>query len=133
MDDVGCPDVKQAEQYISTVALHALTFPALDGFALGGTSAASTQTFFRLLPPAIRNLWDELEAKRRESDDATNRAAWAKLRTIARMKLESQYKVLCLRHYRGVYLTCCTVDWEVLEGRGRREGGEANAKYPLLS
>jgi len=96
MDDVGCPDLKEAEQYISTVTLHALTFPTLDGFALGGTSAASTQTFFRLLPPAFRNLWDELEAKRRESDDATNRAAWGKLRTIARMKLESQSKVPCL-------------------------------------
>ena len=94
MDDVGCPDLTQAEQYISTVALHALTFPTLEGFALGGTSAASTQTFFRLLPPVFRNLWDELEAKRRESDDSINRASWAKLRTIARMKLESQSKVL---------------------------------------
>jgi ATP-dependent RNA helicase DHX29 len=94
MDDVGCPDLKQAEQYISTVALHALSFPTLEGFALGGTSAANTQTFFRVLPPVFRNLWDELEAKRRESDDAINRASWAKLRTIARMKLESQSKVL---------------------------------------
>ena len=94
MDDVGCPDLKQAEQYISTVALHTLTFPPLDGFALGGISAASTQTFFRLLPPVFRNLWDELEAKRRESGDTNNRAAWAKLRTIARVKLESQSKVL---------------------------------------
>ena len=93
MDDVGCPDLTQAEQYISTVALHALTFPASDGFALGGSPAASTQTFFRLLPTAFRDLWDELEMKRRESSDATNRAAWAKLRTIARMKIESQSKV----------------------------------------
>ncbi|KAF9654251.1 P-loop containing nucleoside triphosphate hydrolase protein [Thelephora ganbajun] len=92
MNDVGCPDLKQAEQYISTIALHALTFPTLEGFVLGGTSAANTQTFFRLLPPVFRNLWDELEEKRRESDDAANRTAWAKLRTIARMKLESQSK-----------------------------------------
>ena len=133
MDDVGCPDLKQAEQYISTVALHALTFPVLDGFALGGTSAANTQTFFRLLPPAIRDLWDELEAKRKESDDATNRAAWAKLRTIARTKLESQHKVLCPKRYRRIYLMCCTADWETFEGRGWREGGEANAKHPILS
>ena len=99
MEDVGCPDLKQAEQYISTVALHAITFPILDGFALGGTSAASTQTFFRRLPPVFRNLWDELEAKRRESDDATNRTAWEKLRTISRTKLESQSKVLQLGFY----------------------------------
>ena len=133
MDDVGCPDLSQAEQYISTVALHTLTFPPLDGFALGGTSAASTQTFFRLLPPVFRNLWDELEAKRRESGDANNRAAWAKLRTITRMKLESQSKVLFPGISRGVYLTCRTVYREVLEGHRRREGGETKTKYPLPS
>lgn len=96
MDDVGCPDLTQAEQYISTVALHALTYPALDGFALGGTSTANVQTSFRLLPTAFRDLWDELEAKRKESSNATNRTAWAKLRTITRMKLESQSKVRIL-------------------------------------
>jgi len=133
MDDVGCPDLRQAEQYISTVALHALTFPPLDGFALGGISAANTQTFFRLLPPVFRNLWDELEEKRRESGDANNRGAWAKLRTIARMKLESQSKVLCPGISHVVCLTCCTVDREVLEGHGQWEGGETKAKYTLLS
>ena len=122
MDDVGCPDLKQAEQYISTVALHALTFPALEGFALGGTPAASTQTSFRLLPPAFRSLWDELETKRRESDDAINRASWAKLRTIVRMKLESQSKVLYLEPQRGIRLTCRTVGWEDFEGHRRGEG-----------
>lgn len=121
MDDVGCPDLKQAEQYISTVALHALTFPALEGFALGGTSAASTQTFFRVLPPVFRNLWDELEAKRRESDDATNRASWAKLRKIAQMKLESQSKVLCLEFQRQICLIRRIVNWEVPEAHRRRE------------
>jgi ATP-dependent RNA helicase DHX29 len=118
MDDVGCPDLKQAEQYISTIALHALTFPPLDGFSLGATSTANTQTFFRRLPPVFRDLWDELEAKRRESDDITNRAAWAKLRTIARVKLESQSKVLYLECHYGAYLTYYTVDRETLEGRG---------------
>ena len=133
MDDVGCPDLRQAEQYISTVALHTLTFPPLDGFALGGISAASTQTFFRLLPPVFRSLWDELEAKRRESGDANNRATWAKLRTIARVKLESQSKVLCPGTSHGVCLTCCLVDREAPEGHGWRERGKAKAKYPLLS
>lgn len=131
MDDVGCPDLRQAEQYISTVALHSLTFPGLDGFALGGTPAANTQTFFRLFPPVFRNLWDELEAKRRESGDATNRAAWAKLRTISRMKLESQSKVLLLELSGRICLTYGIVDRKVLEDHGRREGGETKAKYPV--
>ena len=129
MDDVGCPDLRQAEQYISTVALHALTFPTLDGFTLGGTSAASTQTFFRLLPPVFRNLWDELEAMRRESGDATNRAVWAKLRVIARTKLESQSKVPCSECFCRVRLTWCTVDRQASEDHGRREGGEAQTEY----
>ena len=131
MEDVGCPDLKQAEQYISTVALHAITFPILDGFALGGTSAASTQTFFRRLPPVFRNLWDELEAKRRESDDATNRTAWEKLRTISRTKLESQSKVLHLGFYDETCLTHCTVYWEALKNCGWREGRETETNYPL--
>lgn len=131
MDDIGCPDLKQAEEYISTVALHALTFPTQDGFALGGTSAAGTQTFFRRLPPAFRNLWDELEEKRKESDDATNRATWEKLRTIVRTKLESQSKVLFLGCSDWSYLTCCTADREALESHWRREGREDHTKHPL--
>jgi ATP-dependent RNA helicase DHX29 len=132
MDDVGCPELAQAEQYISTVALHALTFPTLDGFALGGTSGATTQTFFRRLPPVFRDFWDELEAKRKESDDATNRAAWEKLRAIARMKLESQSKVLCPGHCGGAYLMYHVVGLEVLEDCGRGEGRETHTKYPPL-
>ena len=131
MDDVGCPDLKQAEEYISALALHALTFPALDGFALGETSAATTQTFFRRLPPLFRNLWDELETKRKESDDATNRAAWEKLRTIAGVKLESQSKVLYLGCYREISLTCSAVDWEALETHCRIEGREDRTKHLL--
>lgn len=130
MDDVGCPDITQAEQYISTVALHALTFPVLDGFAQGGSATGSTQTSFRRLPPAFRDLWDELEAKRKELDEATNRAAWGKLRAITRAKLELQPKVLWLGCYDGVYLTRCVVFREAPKGRGRREGRETLTRHP---
>jgi ATP-dependent RNA helicase DHX29 len=82
MTDVACYDITQAEQYIATVALHALTFPVSAGFASGTSAPGTGQTFFRLLPPAYRELWDELEAARKSSDDATNRAVWAKLRRI---------------------------------------------------
>ncbi|KAI9057120.1 P-loop containing nucleoside triphosphate hydrolase protein [Trametes sanguinea] len=86
MDDVACYDMMQAEHYIATVALHALTFPSSEGFATGGTSTGS-QTSFRLLPPVFRDLWDELEQKRRADDDSSNRAVWAKLRAILEPKL----------------------------------------------
>lgn len=94
MEDIACHDEGQAEQYISTVALHALTFPSTEGFAAGATAAASTQaTFFRLFPAVFRDLWDELESARKAKDDAINRAVWAKLRAIVEPKLVSSGKV----------------------------------------
>ena len=82
MVDVACHDMTQAEQYIATVALHALTFPTSSGFASGNLARGTGQTFFRLLSPAFRDLWDELEATRKSTDDATNRAVWSKLKKI---------------------------------------------------
>jgi ATP-dependent RNA helicase DHX29 len=82
MEDVACHDMTQAEQYIATVALHALTFPAFEGFSQANLARGNTQTFFRLLAPAFRDLWDELEAKRKTFVDATNRAVWSKLKKI---------------------------------------------------
>ncbi|GJE85993.1 HrpA-like RNA helicase [Phanerochaete sordida] len=87
MEDVACHDSGQAEQYIATVALHRLTFPDTPGFAVGGTASANTQTSFRLLPPVYRDLWDELEDKRRADHDCINRGLWAKLRGILEPKL----------------------------------------------
>ncbi|CAL1696117.1 unnamed protein product [Somion occarium] len=87
MEDIACHDMFQAEHYISTVALHSITFPSLEGFSLGGTTAASTQTSFRLLPPIFRDLWNELEEERRADDDAFNRNVWAKLKELLQLKL----------------------------------------------
>ncbi|KAF8527986.1 P-loop containing nucleoside triphosphate hydrolase protein [Hysterangium stoloniferum] len=89
MDEVGCWDEVQAEQYVSTVALHDITFGHSEGFAGGssGVSGGSGQTYFRLLPPVFRDLWDELECKRKESEDRANRNTWASLRRIIGPKL----------------------------------------------
>ncbi|KAI0051742.1 P-loop containing nucleoside triphosphate hydrolase protein [Auriscalpium vulgare] len=90
MEDVACHDMTQAEQYISTVALHALTFPRSDGFASASTVTAGSHTFFRLFPPAFRQLWDELEVARKANEDAINRGVWAKLRSIIEPKLSQE-------------------------------------------
>jgi ATP-dependent RNA helicase DHX29 len=82
MEDVACHDMTQAEQYIATVALHALTFPTFEGFSSANPARGNAQTFFRLLTPAFRDFWDELEEKRKTSGDATNRAVWSKLKKI---------------------------------------------------
>ncbi|KII93254.1 hypothetical protein PLICRDRAFT_35442 [Plicaturopsis crispa FD-325 SS-3] len=92
MEDIACHDLTQAEQYIATIALHSLTFPSTDGFAAGTSTATGSQTFFRLLPAVFRDLWDELETKRKASDDAINRGVWAKLRSIVEPKLETVEK-----------------------------------------
>lgn len=92
MEDVACPKDDQAEQYVATVALHALTFPQTDGFAAGNYSSAGSLTFFRSLPPSFRDLWDELEAKRKERDDEINRNLWTKLRALANAKCEAASK-----------------------------------------
>ena len=93
MNDVGCHDEAQAEQYIATVALHALTYPLTDGFAASAPSSAGSHTAFRLLPAVYRDLWDELEKSRKIRDEFVNRKAWAKLRDILDLKLESSLKV----------------------------------------
>jgi ATP-dependent RNA helicase DHX29 len=97
MEDVACPDDGQAEQYISTVALHALSFPLTDGFAAGTPITSHNHTFFRLLPAVYRGLWEDLEAARKIRDDSINRSIWAKLRTIIEGKLEGSVKVRSLR------------------------------------
>ncbi|KAI0068404.1 P-loop containing nucleoside triphosphate hydrolase protein [Artomyces pyxidatus] len=94
MEDIACYDVAQAEQYIATVALHALTFPPSDGFASGKAVSGSGQTFFRLFPPAYRELWDELEVNRKTSEDSVNRAVWAKLRNIIEPKLSTEGRLI---------------------------------------
>ncbi|KAG6832456.1 hypothetical protein H0H92_001502 [Tricholoma furcatifolium] len=88
MEDVACHDDTQAEQYIATLALHALTFPPAEGFA-----SSSSSTLFRSLPAVYRDLWDELETARRHRDDTTNRNVWAKLRSIIEPKLAVTGKV----------------------------------------
>jgi ATP-dependent RNA helicase DHX29 len=115
MDDVGCWDEGQAEQFISTVALHDVTFGHSEGFAGGGNGVlgGSGQTYFRLLPPVFRDLWDELELKRREAEDKRNREAWAVLRRIIEPKLRNDKKVpfplLKSCHYLLVFAGYCTI------------------------
>lgn len=93
MTDFACHDEGQAEQYIATIALHALTYPPTEGFSGSNLSTSGNQTTFRLLPPVFRDLWDELESDRKIRDDTNNRKLWAKLRSIVEPKLECSMKV----------------------------------------
>ena len=120
MEDVACHDMTQAEQYIATVALHALTFPTFEGFS---PARGNTQTFFRLLTPAFRDFWDELEAKRKTSDDATNRAVWSKLKKIVEARGDQGKVCLLVLHISGILLSCTD----------RRQGfANGNSKHQKL-
>ncbi|EGN98639.1 hypothetical protein SERLA73DRAFT_107710 [Serpula lacrymans var. lacrymans S7.3] len=92
MEDIACHNSAQSEQYIATVALHALTFPEADGFAAGTLNAPGGQTFFRLFPAIFRDLWDELEQARKDRSDAINRSIWARLKSIVGKKFDSNTK-----------------------------------------
>ena len=93
MLDVGCHSIEQAEHYIATVALHALTYPSDEGFRSSGGNPKGAQTSFRLLPPAFRDLWNELEVQRKENNDSVNRDIWGDLSSVLEKKLSLNEKV----------------------------------------
>jgi ATP-dependent RNA helicase DHX29 len=77
MEDVGCWTVAEAENYVATLALHELN--AVEGRGERG--------MWRLLPPVFRDLWDELEEKKKEDTDRDRRGTWAMLRGILEARL----------------------------------------------
>ena len=89
MDNVACREESQAEQYISTYALHALSYPLTDGFAAMNPLVSGSPTSFRLLPPPYRNLWDELETERKARLESTNTEVWRKLQDLLQEKMDS--------------------------------------------
>ena len=93
MEGIACQQESQAEQYIATVALHALSFPLTEGFSAGSMGSPIGNTFFRLFPPVFRDLWDELEADRKNRQERINRDIWAKLCHIVDQKIDSSRDV----------------------------------------
>lgn len=97
MRDIACHTEAQAEYYVATLALHALTFPTTDGFAAGSSGALANHTSFRLLPPVFRDLWDELEMDRKLREDLINRQVWANMRNIVEQKIDTRPTVNTFR------------------------------------
>ena len=71
MDGLGCDDMSEAENYVSTLALNELAADELGPIN------------WRSMPPAYRDLWEELEAERKLAEDKTKRAVWAKIKSIS--------------------------------------------------
>lgn len=92
----ACPTLAQAENYAAMLALHSLSSPARAGFVgLRSTTTPVQPSSIRSLPPSAQDLWKELEARRKQEEDETNRRVWSKLRTIVEPKLAppGTYKV----------------------------------------
>ncbi|KLO20230.1 hypothetical protein SCHPADRAFT_35983 [Schizopora paradoxa] len=86
MNDVACHDLPQAEFYIATLAAHALTYAShSEGFQVADVNSKS-QTAYKSLPPSFRDLWEELERKRKSEEDKNNRDIWAKLGDLLEIK-----------------------------------------------
>lgn len=81
MAGIGGYTVEQAEEYISTVALHGLSYPHSGGFVTASTSNVSSmvQANIRFFPPFFRDLWDELEAQRKDAERTENCRIWSLL------------------------------------------------------
>jgi ATP-dependent RNA helicase DHX29 len=122
MRDVACHTDIQAEYYVATLALHTLTFPATDGFAVGSSGALANHTSFRLLPPVFRDLWDELETDRKLREDLINRQVWANMRNIVEKKIDARPMVT---FFIGTHVSrtklCVVVDREEHEGHHRSQ------------
>ncbi|KAK8864514.1 hypothetical protein IAR55_001764 [Kwoniella newhampshirensis] len=75
MEDIACDDMAEAENYVATLALSDLT----EEGELSGVN-------WRMMPPAYRDLWEELDNMRKDREDAGKRDVWAKVKAIYERK-----------------------------------------------
>jgi ATP-dependent RNA helicase DHX29 len=75
MEEIGCDDMAEAENYVSTLALNELA---------GSGELAGVN--WRSMPLAYKDLWEELEITRRAKEDEGKRAVWAKIKGIVDAK-----------------------------------------------
>ncbi|WVQ72381.1 hypothetical protein IAR50_001933 [Cryptococcus sp. DSM 104548] len=71
MDDLACDDMTEAENYVATLALSDLEAEKL----ISGVN-------WRTMPPAYRELWEELGIKRKEKEDAGRREVWKTIKNL---------------------------------------------------
>lgn len=79
MDEIACEDMAEAENYVSTLALNELS---------GNGDIQPVN--WRTMPPAYKDLWEELEGLRKEKEDSGKRLLLGKLKDLmdAKMRVE---------------------------------------------
>ncbi|WRT66497.1 uncharacterized protein IL334_003456 [Kwoniella shivajii] len=75
MEEIAGNTMAEAENYVSTLALSDLS---ADGTLIGIN--------WRTMPSDYRELWEELDVKRKEKDDVEKREVWAKIKRFYEMK-----------------------------------------------
>lgn len=71
MDELACPSFDEADNYVATLALNDIS-------ASGDLAGVN----WRTMPPAYRELWDELEAARKERVTAAQRQVWKQIKQL---------------------------------------------------
>lgn len=74
MEDLACDSPEEAENYVSTLALNSLA------------STGDIHCNWRALPPAYRELWEELEKDRTEEELKVKRKVWQTVKGYADQK-----------------------------------------------
>lgn len=124
MDSVACRDSIQAEQYVATLALHDVQFRPSIGFAGGVPASSMAVSYHRNLPPAYRELWEELEVVRKRDDEAYNRSVWGRLKGILQQKMakeevrRSDSVDICTDNFFKIFSEDC---------KGTKKGAESNS------
>lgn len=81
MEDLACDDPEEAENYVSTLALHALA------------TSGDIHCNWRALPPAYRALWEELETIRTGEELKAKRKMWQKIKELAQQKRDVEERL----------------------------------------
>lgn len=95
MDDVACHDQFQAEHYVAVLALHSLSYPPLNGFQ-SSAQLKGAQSPVRNVPPCFKDLWDELEEKRKADEATRDREIWESLGVLLDAKMVEARRVSVL-------------------------------------
>lgn len=77
MEDIACESVEEAENYVSTIALHDLIM-----------SGELPPVNWRSMPPGYRDLWDELGEAHTEKELQAKRQIWKKIKLLVDKRTE---------------------------------------------
>lgn len=78
MEDLACESVEEADNYVSTLALHELV-----------VSGDLPSINWRSMPPAYRDLWDELELAHADKQSAAKREQWKRIKQLVDKKSQT--------------------------------------------